>query len=179
MTLAVEATEEPEDYPDVSGVPSRQLQALFEEHLDCELTMFAERVGIEINYLRRLVVKPTVPVVRLKYADLIVEGLGLNLATLHRHGQITYVPLTASSTSARRLVDEEIETTRMSAIDEAIASAQPLDWSPPTEDEIEARVETYRNLHKILCKPTTYQKQKRAADAERTRERRAKEKGGS
>lgn len=96
------------DAPDVSGVPSAQLKALYEQYVDTDPEAFAERVGLDYNYFVRLCVNPVVPVVRLKLADEILMGLGLNVSECERDGQITIVPLNKSRSAAQRMADSQI-----------------------------------------------------------------------
>lgn len=154
------------DYPDITGVPSAELNAVYEAHLDCDPMLFAERVGIEYNYFRRLVVKPTVPVVRLKYADAILHALGLDLVELERDGIIHVVPINGSRKAAQRLVEDEI------------SFAREEDLPVPTREEVEARVVSLMSKYADHCPLTPYQIEKRAADAARTARNREKKKGG-
>lgn len=94
--------------PDAEGVPAAQLKAIYDEHLDCDPIMFAERIGIDYRYLQR---KFDEPVIGLSLAETICDGLDLTVATLVHWGELTVVPLRRSVNAAKRMLAEEISLT--------------------------------------------------------------------
>lgn len=104
MSAAVEV-ESADPAPDVEGVPAAQLKAVYEEHLDCDPCMFAERIGIDYRYLQR---KFDEPVIGLSLAEAICDGLDLTVATLVHWGELTVVPMRRSVNAAKRMLAEEI-----------------------------------------------------------------------
>lgn len=137
---------------DVSGIPSAQLKILVEEHLDTDLANLARRVGIDYRYLRRLVLTPTTPVVKLGLADKILMALDLNLTLLADEGLITIVPLRGSRTAAQKIVDDEIWL------------AEDTGLPMPTEEEVETRIANLMAAYGEYCQPTPEQITLRAKD---------------
>jgi hypothetical protein len=93
---------------EVSGVPSSLLKEVVEAHSDVDLKTLAHRTGIDKKYLRRLVINPVVPVVKLGMADRILLGIDLSLNTLVEEGSLCIVPLRNTRSAAMRIVDDEI-----------------------------------------------------------------------
>lgn len=137
---------------DVSGIPSAQLAALVEQHLDTDIATFARRVGIDSRYLRRLVFNPVTPVVKLGIADRVLMALDLNMTILESEGLITIVPLRETATAAMRIVDEEI------------AVAQESGLPAPTEDAVQERIASLLAAYADNCQPTPEQIARRAKD---------------
>lgn len=180
--------EEEAELPDVMGVPSAQLQAVFEEYLDTDPEMFAERIGMDYNYLVRLCIKPAQPVVRLSIADKILDGLDQSLAHLEGLGEITVVPLNKSRTAAQRMADDQIAGLRdtledtgevwigdklVTAEDAASMGVFSEDW----RSELTASLMAKFGEHCGVL--TDRQERERERARERMAKLRAKRKGGS
>lgn len=149
------------DTPDYSGVPSAQLKALVEANLDTDMNTFAERVGIDRKYLDRLIVNPKTPVVRLGLADQIIMALELDMNTLEHHGEITIVPMRGSKSAAIKMVED------------TIANAEDSGLPLPTEEEIQARIDSLLETYKTHCQLDETMLAQRERETARGKERRA------
>ena len=139
---------------DISGVPSAQLSAVVEQHLDVDLGTLAQRAALDKKYLKRLVINPTVPVIRLGMADRILMALDPNLSLfgLIQDGELTIVPVRNTRAAAMRIVNEEIWVNEEYGLPEF------------TKEEIDARVEELLALYDEHCGLTEKMVERREAD---------------
>jgi len=134
---------------EVSGVPSMQLKEIVAEYLDTDLGTFAQRVGIDKKYLKRLVINPTVPVIKLGLADRILVALDLSMSALMDQDRLMVVPLRHTRAAAMLIVDEEIWLAR--------------EFRLPAPD-VEARIAELMALYQEHCVLTDRMIERREAD---------------
>lgn len=152
MQVSVAGVVEDAPQPDVEGVPARQLKAIYEEHLDCDPKMFAERISVNYQYLQRKLDDSVIP---LGLADQILFGLGLDVAELIHREELTIVPLRRSVKAAQRILDSEVEL------------ALELDLPAPTSEQRKARIEALLADYDTHCVLSERTLARRAADRKR------------
>lgn len=144
---------------DYSGVPTRELAAVYKRYADCDHRTFAERIGMDERDFKKVVVTQNYSFTGLGVADEIVNGLGLNLSALIATGELTVVPARESRNAAKRMVEDEFWAKGLEA---------------PNAEDVKERVDALLRLRKKHCIPTEAQEDRLRRDSERSAARLAR-----
>lgn len=91
---------------DYTGVSTRELGEIFDAHLDVDAEIFADRIGMDLRELKRIVVTQSYQWVGLDKADRICLGLGLTIGALTECGDLTVVPAWGEQAAKKMAQDE-------------------------------------------------------------------------